>query len=199
MCSGEVVVVLVLLQRTSLFAEKRNISSERRVRTASVLGVSQPEPCRRVRTAATARFVLSSSAESASPIEPAEERPSPPRQESQPTVLDVEMIHRIFKLRDVHVGEFVRGVAAAAANEKVSWMSFLSYMCGLADVEQLREGSCAAATMARKIFNVFAEEQQQEVELRELASGLSVRRKGFGSLHAPHLQQLDEACFKQHG
>lgn len=89
--------------------------------------------------------------------------------------MDVEEVHRIFKLGDIHVAGFVDGLSATADNGRVSWVAFLRYMCDLADARLLRAGRREAVSVAGKMFNLFDEEKQQEVELRVLASGLSVR------------------------
>lgn len=126
------------------------------------------------RPADTVLPMLSSSIALASPLACAEESQTPLRKDRPPPAFDVEGLHRIFKLRDRHVTEVVHGLSAAAKNERISWMPFLWFMCGLADVRPLKVDSRAAATIARTIFDVFAEEKQQEVDLRALASGLSV-------------------------
>lgn len=87
----------------------------------------------------------------------------------------MEEVHRIFKLGDMHVAGFVDGLSATADNGRVSSDAFLRYMCGLAGVRTMRVGTHEAVSVAGKIFNLFDEEKQQEVELRVLASGLSVR------------------------
>lgn len=120
---------------------------------------------------------LRSSIESALPGAHRKEDPAPSREERLPTSLDVEEVHHIFKLRDMHVTDVVDGLAAAASNGRVSWVPFARYMCSLAASRPPRVDSSAALTTARRIFNVFDVEQQQEVDLRELASGLSVSVK----------------------
>lgn len=115
-----------------------------------------------------------SSVEVASPPRPAEESTTLSREETPDTMLDVEEIHRVFRLRDVHVAEVVEGLTEVASGGRVSWLPFLRFMCGLADIQPLRRDSCPAVAMARKFFNVFDEEKQQEVDLCALASGLSV-------------------------
>lgn len=109
-----------------------------------------------------------------SPTRPAEESTTLSREDTPDTTLDIEDIHRVFRLRDVHVSEVVEGLTAVASGERVSWLPFLRFMCTLADIQPLRRDSCPAVAMARRIFNVFDEEKQQEVDLRVLASGLSV-------------------------
>lgn len=89
--------------------------------------------------------------------------------------MDVEEVHRIFKLGDIHVAGFVDGLSATTDNGRVSSDAFLRYMCDLADVRSLRVGTREAVSVAWRIFNLFDEKKQQEVELRVLASGLSVR------------------------
>lgn len=110
----------------------------------------------------------------ASPNRPAEESNTLSREETPDTTLDVEEIHRVFRLRDVHVADVVEGLTEVASGGRVSWLPFLRFMCGLADIQPLRRDSCPAVAMARKIFNVFDEEKKQEVDVRVLASGLSV-------------------------
>lgn len=72
------------------------------------------------------------------------------------------------------MAKVVEGLAEVASGGRVSWLPFLRFMCGLADIQPLRRDSCPAVAMARKTFNVFDQEKQQEVDLRVLASGLSV-------------------------
>lgn len=131
-------------------------------------------PCARIAT-----FVVrtGSSIEVPSPLVPVEESPSPIASsgDTVPTVLDVGEVHRIFKLRDINAARFIHGLSAAACHGRVSWISFLRYMYGFANVRPLTEESCAAVTMARKLFDMYDEEKQREVDLRALASGLAVR------------------------
>lgn len=118
-----------------------------------------------------------SSAGLASPVIPAGESTLHVEGDGSPISLDVEEVHRIFKLGDMDVAGFVDGLSAAADNGRVSWVAFLRYMCDLADVRLLRAGRREAVSVAGKMFNLFDEEKQQEVELRVLASGLSVRSR----------------------
>ena len=115
--------------------------------------------------------------------------------------LDVEEVHRIFKLGDIHVAAFVDGLSATADNGRVSWVAFLRYMCDLADVRLLRAGRRQAVSVAGKIFNLFDEQKHHEVELRVLASGLSVRgRLGVAGLAADttvHLRNMYQVCSKE--
>lgn len=92
-----------------------------------------------------------------------------------PTALDVGEVHRIFKLRDINAAGFIHGLSTAACHGRVSWISFLRYMYGFANAKPLTEESCSAVMMARKIFDVYDEDKQREVDLRTLASGLAVR------------------------
>lgn len=48
-------------------------------------------------------------------------------------------------------------------------------MYGFANARPLTEESCSAVMMARKLFDVYDEDKQREVDLRALASGLAVR------------------------
>lgn len=95
--------------------------------------------------------------------------------EPAPAALDVEEVHRIFKLRDMDAAGFIRGLNGVALNGRVSWISFLRYMCALTNARPLTEESRAAVVMAKKLFAIFDEEKQREVDLRALASGLAVR------------------------
>lgn len=92
-----------------------------------------------------------------------------------PTALDVAEVHRIFKLRSINAAGFIHGLSTAACHGRVSWISFLRYMYGFANAKPLTEESCSAVTMARKIFDVYDEDKQRDVDLRALASGLAVR------------------------
>lgn len=99
--------------------------------------------------------------------------------DGSPIALDVEEVHRIFKLGDIPVAGFVDGLSATADNGRVSWVAFLRYMCDRADARSLRAGGREAVPVAGQMFDLFDEERQQEVELRVLASGLSVRGTGW--------------------
>ncbi len=90
--------------------------------------------------------------------------------------LDVEEVHRIFKLRDIDTAGFIRGLNGVACDGRVTWISFLRYMSALANARPLTEESRAAVMMAKKLFAVFDEEKQREVDLRALACGLAVSR-----------------------
>lgn len=48
-------------------------------------------------------------------------------------------------------------------------------MHGFANARPLTEESRSAVMMARKLFDVYDEDKQREVDLRVLASGLAVR------------------------
>lgn len=90
--------------------------------------------------------------------------------------LDVEEVHRIFKLRNIDAARFIDGLNAVANDGRVSWISFLRYMCGLASARPLTEESRAAVAMAKKLFDVYDEGNQREVDFRALASGLAVSK-----------------------
>lgn len=89
--------------------------------------------------------------------------------------LDVAEVHRIFKLRNIDAARFIHGLNAVARDGRVSWISFLRYMSGLANARPLTEESRAAISMAKTLFDVYDEGKRREVDLRALASGLAVR------------------------
>lgn len=124
------------------------------------------------------RLCWSSSIEMLSPLVHIREGPGSQASsdEPPPAALDVEEVHRIFKLRDIEAAGFIRGLNGVACDGRVTWISFLRYMSALANVRPLTEESRAAVMMAKKLFAVFDEEKQREVDLRALASGLAVRR-----------------------
>lgn len=93
--------------------------------------------------------------------------------------LDVEEVHRIFQLRNIDAARFIQDLNAVSCDGRVSWISFLRYMCSLANARPLTEESRAAVAMARKLFDVYDEGEQREVDVRALASGLSVRTIQF--------------------
>lgn len=121
--------------------------------------------------------------------------------DGSPTALDVEEVHRIFKLGDIHVAAFVDGLSAAADSGRVSWVAFLRYMCDLADTRLLRAGRRQAVSVAGKMFNVFDEKKHHEVELRILASGLSVRDRlglaGFAVETTAYLRNVYQVFCKE--
>lgn len=120
--------------------------------------------------------VSDSSIEVLSPLVLVEESADPSTSdETLLAALDVEEVRRIFKLRNLDAARFIHGLNAVACDGKVSWISFLRYMCGLANARPLTEESRAAVTMAKKLFDVYDEGKQREVDLRALASGLAVR------------------------
>eukprot|EP00752_Nemacystus_decipiens_P007742 g6921.t1 len=98
--------------------------------------------------------------------------------ETMLAALDVEEVHRIFKLRDIDAARFINDLNAIACDGIVSWTSFLRYMCGLANTRPLTEESRAAIAMAKKLFNIYDEGKQKEIELRALVSGLAVLCNG---------------------
>ncbi|CAM9219015.1 unnamed protein product [Laminaria digitata] len=114
----------------------------------------------------------------ASPVMAAAESALQLEGDGSPIALDVEEVHRIFKLGDIPVAGIVDGLSATADNGRVSWVAFLRYMCDRADARSLRAGGREAVPVAGQMFNLFDEERQQEVELRVLASGLSMLCKG---------------------
>lgn len=124
--------------------------------------------------------VFDSSIEVLSPLVLLEE--SPDLGSSDGTLLaalDMEEVHRIFKLRNIDAARLIHGLTTVACDGRVSWISFLRYMCGLANARPLTEASRAAVAMAKKLFDVYDEGKQREVDLRALASGLAVRPFNF--------------------
>lgn len=120
--------------------------------------------------------VSDSSIEVLSPLVLVEESPDfASSDEAMLAALDVEEVHRIFKLRSIDAARFIHDLNAVACDGRVSWISFLRYMCGLANARPLTEESRAAVAMAKKLFDVYDEGKQREVDLRALASGLAVR------------------------
>lgn len=95
--------------------------------------------------------------------------------ETLPAALDVEEVRRVFKLRNIDAARFIHGLNEVACDGRISWTSFLRYMCSLANARLLTEESRAAVTMAKKLFDVYDEGNQRDVDLRAVASGLAVR------------------------
>eukprot|EP00903_Cladosiphon_okamuranus_P015661 g14463.t1 len=121
----------------------------------------------------------SSCIETLSPLVLVEESPDLPSvDETMLAALDVEEVHRIFKLRNIDAARFIHGLNAVAYDGRVSWISFLRYMCGLAKARPLTEESRAAVAMAKKLFDVYDEGKEREVDLRALACGLTVLCNG---------------------
>lgn len=90
--------------------------------------------------------------------------------------IDVEEIHRIFKLGDIDAAVFIDGLNATAYDGRVSWIPFLRFMFSLANAKPLTTESRAAVTMAKRLFTMHDKEHRGEVDLRALASGLVVRK-----------------------
>ncbi|CAM9990495.1 unnamed protein product [Scytosiphon promiscuus] len=104
---------------------------------------------------------------------PSAARPEAIKEEGEHKI-DVEEVHRIFRLGDIKATRFVEGLNATANNGRVSWISFLRYMFNLADARPLTQKSRAAIAMARRLFDAYDTENQQEVDLGALASGLKL-------------------------